>query len=136
MEFVRNKIAENFGGPTHSLVSEENYFDLEQVPDLSGKIAVVTGGSEGIGFGVTHTLLSKNISKLFVRCRCKPVKTCLPDFTITNQTHCRSRLFERKSRTKRSRQLLKSLERRRRRDSSGCNVTFQTGHRQQRSLAK
>jgi NAD(P)-dependent dehydrogenase (short-subunit alcohol dehydrogenase family) len=33
---------------------------------LSGKVAVVTGGSEGIGYGCTHTLLSKNISKLFI----------------------------------------------------------------------
>ncbi|TIA31138.1 retinol dehydrogenase 12, partial [Aureobasidium pullulans] len=29
-------------------------------------VAVVTGGSEGIGFGITHTLLSRNIAKLFV----------------------------------------------------------------------
>ena len=27
---------------------------------------MVTGGSEGIGYGVTHTLLSRNISKLFI----------------------------------------------------------------------
>lgn len=33
---------------------------------MTGKVAVVTGGSEGIGFGVTHTLLSRNISKLFI----------------------------------------------------------------------
>lgn len=66
MEAIKNTIAENFGGPAHSLASEENQFDLEQVPDLKGKVAVVTGGSEGIGFGCTHTLLRKNISKLFV----------------------------------------------------------------------
>lgn len=44
MEAIRNTIAENLGGPAHNLVSEENYFDLEQVPDLTGKVAVVTGG--------------------------------------------------------------------------------------------
>ncbi|RAK98715.1 retinol dehydrogenase 12 [Aspergillus ibericus CBS 121593] len=64
METVKRTIAENFGGPSHKLSEEK--FDLDDVPDLSGKVAVVTGGSEGIGFGVTHTLLSKKISKLFV----------------------------------------------------------------------
>ncbi|KAF2710912.1 retinol dehydrogenase 12 [Pleomassaria siparia CBS 279.74] len=48
------------------MASAENQFSLEQVPDLSGKVAVVTGGSEGIGYGCTHTLLSHNISKLFI----------------------------------------------------------------------
>ncbi|KAH8785918.1 retinol dehydrogenase 12 [Diaporthe sp. PMI_573] len=37
-----------------------------QVPDLSGKVAVVTGGSQGIGYGCTRTLLEHNISKLFI----------------------------------------------------------------------
>ncbi|PWY83894.1 NAD(P)-binding protein [Aspergillus sclerotioniger CBS 115572] len=64
MDTIKQTIAENFGGPSHDLAGEK--FDLDDVPDLSGKVAVVTGGSEGIGFGVTHTLLSKNISKLFV----------------------------------------------------------------------
>ncbi|KAL1306443.1 hypothetical protein AAFC00_005142 [Neodothiora populina] len=66
MEAIQKSIAENFGGPSHSVVNKEDYFGLEQVPDLAGKTAVVTGGSEGIGFGCTHTLLSKNIDKLFV----------------------------------------------------------------------
>lgn len=46
MEAIKHTIAENFGGPSHSLVAEENYFGLEQVPDLSGKVAVVTGYEE------------------------------------------------------------------------------------------
>lgn len=29
-------------------------------------MAVVTGGSEGIGYGCTHTLLSHNISKIYI----------------------------------------------------------------------
>lgn len=41
-------------------------FAVEQVPDLLGKAAVLTGGSEGIRYGCTHTLLSKKISKLFI----------------------------------------------------------------------
>ncbi|RAK73485.1 retinol dehydrogenase 12 [Aspergillus fijiensis CBS 313.89] len=64
MQTIKNTIAENFGGPSHELA--EHKFSLEEVPDLSDKVAVVTGGSEGIGFGCTHTLLSKNIAKLFV----------------------------------------------------------------------
>jgi NAD(P)-dependent dehydrogenase (short-subunit alcohol dehydrogenase family) len=69
MQAVKNTIAENLGKVlpnTHSLAPEDSQFSLDQVPDLSGKVAVVTGGSEGIGYGVTHTLLSHNISKLFI----------------------------------------------------------------------
>lgn len=36
------------------------------MPDLTGKVAVVTGGSEGIGFGCTHTLLKHNIAKIYI----------------------------------------------------------------------
>ncbi|CAI6330268.1 unnamed protein product [Periconia digitata] len=69
MQSVKNTIAENMGkivSGAHSLAPEDSQFSLEQVPDLSGKVAVVTGGSEGIGYGCTHTLLTHNISKLFV----------------------------------------------------------------------
>jgi len=33
---------------------------------LTDKVAVITGGSEGIGFGVAYTLLKHNLSKLFI----------------------------------------------------------------------
>ena len=68
METIRNTIAENLGKlvPGNELAAAENQFSLEEVPDLSGKVAVVTGGSEGIGYGCTHTLLSKNVAKLFI----------------------------------------------------------------------
>lgn len=33
---------------------------------MSGKVGLVTGGSEGIGYGCTHTLLKHNITKLYV----------------------------------------------------------------------
>lgn len=33
---------------------------------MSGKVAIVTGGSQGIGYGCTRTLLEHNISKLFI----------------------------------------------------------------------
>ncbi|KAM0261734.1 hypothetical protein ACHAPA_009628 [Fusarium lateritium] len=64
IDSVKNTIAENFGGPADQLATHQ--FSLSEVPDLSGKVAVVTGGSEGIGYGVTHTLLDHGISELFV----------------------------------------------------------------------
>lgn len=48
METIKQTAAQNFGGGSHKLVSENQQFDLEQVPSLSGKVAVITGGSEGI----------------------------------------------------------------------------------------
>jgi len=65
LDTIRSTITENFGG-THGLEKPEYQFALEDVPDLSGKVAVVTGGSEGIGYGCTHTLLSRNVEKLFI----------------------------------------------------------------------
>lgn len=62
---VKNTIAENFGG-THSLASKANQFSLAAVPDQSHKVAVITGGSRGIGYACAHTLLEKNIEKLFI----------------------------------------------------------------------
>lgn len=67
MEAVKQTVAQNMGVKgAHELVPEEQQFSLDQVPDLSGKVAVVTGGSEGIGYGCTHTLLSHGVEKLFV----------------------------------------------------------------------
>lgn len=64
---LKNTVAENFGGDTaHSLAKPEHQFSLEQVPSQDGKVAVVTGGSEGIGYACTHTLLDRNIKKLFI----------------------------------------------------------------------
>lgn len=51
---------------SHSLAPKDENFSLDQVPDLSGKVAIVTGGSQGIGYGCTRTLLEHNISKLFI----------------------------------------------------------------------
>ncbi|KAL8826862.1 MAG: hypothetical protein Q9191_003534 [Dirinaria sp. TL-2023a] len=67
METIKQTIAQNLGSDeSHKLVSEDQQFALEQTPSLDGKVAVITGGSEGIGYGVSHTLLSKGISKLFI----------------------------------------------------------------------
>lgn len=44
MEAVKKTVAENMGvSQAHSLVPEDQQFSLEQTPDLSGKVAVVTG---------------------------------------------------------------------------------------------
>ena len=66
MEAVRRTLVENLGGPAHNLARGDERFTLDEVPDLSGKVALVTGGSEGIGFGCTHTLIKHGISKLFI----------------------------------------------------------------------
>ena len=68
MQAVKSSLAENLGKvvPAHQLAPEDAQFSLDEVPDLTGKVAVVTGGSEGIGYGCTHTLLTHNISKLFI----------------------------------------------------------------------
>lgn len=69
MQTVKRALAENFSGPAHKLASGDEAFSLDEVPDLSGKTAVLTGGSEGIGFGCGHTLLKHGISKLFILSR-------------------------------------------------------------------
>ncbi len=67
MEATKQTVAQNMGvSGAHEMVPKEHQFALEETPDLSGKVAVVTGGSEGIGYGLTHTLLSHNIAKLFI----------------------------------------------------------------------
>ncbi|KAK4228078.1 putative oxidoreductase bli-4 mitochondrial precursor [Podospora fimiseda] len=64
MQKIGNTLAENFGGPLSKLGTRQ--FKLDECPDLTGKVAVITGGSEGIGFGVAYTLLKHNLSKLFI----------------------------------------------------------------------
>ena len=66
VDTVKSTVAENFGGAAHSVADKEHQFSIEEVPDLTGKIAVVTGGSEGIGYGVTHTFMSRNIEHLYI----------------------------------------------------------------------
>ncbi|KAL9082885.1 MAG: hypothetical protein Q9159_006128 [Coniocarpon cinnabarinum] len=63
MDALQSTAAENLKGGNIT-AKPEHKFTLEQVPPQD--VAVVTGGSEGIGYGCTHTLLSRNISKLFI----------------------------------------------------------------------
>jgi len=67
METIRNTIAENFGGIGHNLAPADSKFDIEKdVPDQSNKVAVITGGSEGIGYAGSFTLLKHNLKKLYI----------------------------------------------------------------------
>ena len=67
MEAIRNTVAQNFGGAGHNAAKPEQKFSVEKdTPDQSGKVAVITGGSDGIGFGTTFVLLKNNIKKIFV----------------------------------------------------------------------
>ncbi|MCJ1484444.1 hypothetical protein MMC06_004615 [Schaereria dolodes] len=67
MDAIKQTIAQNFGSDaSHKLVSEDQQFSLDQIPSLEGKVAVITGGSEGIGYGCSHTFLSNGLKKLFI----------------------------------------------------------------------
>lgn len=67
MEAIKNTIAENFGGAAHSVASDQQKFDIDKdVPDLSGKVALVTGGSEGIGYAASFVMLRAGLEKLFI----------------------------------------------------------------------
>lgn len=64
---AQTTLSQNLGGIAEKFTPKGAEFSLEaDVPDQSGKVAVITGGSQGIGYGCTWTLLSKNISKVFI----------------------------------------------------------------------
>ena len=63
---IENMLTHRFDQGAHEQVPEGQQFDLKDTPDLKGKVAIITGGSEGIGYGASHTLLSHGIEKLFI----------------------------------------------------------------------
>ena len=65
VDSARNALAENLG-IGGGLAKSEHQFSVEDVPDQSDKVALVTGGSEGIGYAITHTLLARNIAHLYI----------------------------------------------------------------------
>lgn len=67
MDAIKQTVAQNMGiGGAHEQVPEDQRFDLKDTPDLTGKVAVVTGGSEGIGFADVYTMLKNNLEKVFI----------------------------------------------------------------------
>lgn len=46
---------------------------------MTGKVAIVTGGSEGIGYACTHTLLSRNVQHLYILSVSQEVVECALD---------------------------------------------------------
>lgn len=63
---AKNTAAENVAGPAHGSTKKEHQFSLDEVLGLSGKVAIVSGGSRSIGYACSHTLLSHNIAQLFI----------------------------------------------------------------------
>ncbi|KAK1227604.1 short-chain alcohol dehydrogenase, partial [Marasmius sp. AFHP31] len=46
----------------------EPTFSVDQIPDLSGRVVLVTGGNAGIGYETAKAVLSKN-AKVYIACR-------------------------------------------------------------------
>ena len=67
MEAIKNTVVENFGGAAQKAADPSQRFDIDKdVPSLSGKVAVVTGGSEGIGYAACFVMLRAGLKKLFI----------------------------------------------------------------------
>lgn len=47
VDAAKSTLAQNLGGAAHQMAPAHTQFALDDVPDQTGKVAVVTGGSEG-----------------------------------------------------------------------------------------
>lgn len=56
---VKSTFSQNLGGAAESLTPAGQNFSIDDIPDLGGKVAIVTGGSEGQKFcnGVQYSCL-------------------------------------------------------------------------------
>ncbi|KAI1768389.1 NAD(P)-binding protein [Hypoxylon sp. FL1150] len=62
-----NFIVNQFSINIEIMFGSSNTFDPNtDIPDLSGKVFVVTGGSAGIGFGISAHILQHNCAKLYL----------------------------------------------------------------------
>ncbi|ODQ50283.1 NAD(P)-binding protein [Saitoella complicata NRRL Y-17804] len=50
-------------------------FTADDIPDLAGKVYLVTGGAQGIGFGTTYNLLKHNATKVIIISRNPEIAT-------------------------------------------------------------
>ena len=67
METIAKSVAANWGiDSAQKLLPKEQQFSLDDTPDLSEKVAIVTGGSQGIGLGCVRTLLLHNVEKIYI----------------------------------------------------------------------
>ena len=63
---AQTTLSQNLGGPAQKIAPDGAKFSLGDVPSQKDKVAVITGGSEGIGYACAHTLLLRDIQKLFI----------------------------------------------------------------------
>ncbi|CUA76936.1 hypothetical protein RSOLAG22IIIB_06399 [Rhizoctonia solani] len=55
----------------HMAYPPKSLFTVDQIPDLTGQVIIVTGGNSGIGRETCKALLSKN-AKVYIAARSKP----------------------------------------------------------------
>ena len=69
MNAIKQSVAQNMGVKgAHDLVPDEQRFSLEQTPDLSGKVAVITGNCRSTAF-IQRLTWSRRLGGHWLRCR-------------------------------------------------------------------
>jgi NADP-dependent 3-hydroxy acid dehydrogenase YdfG len=55
-----------------------NRYEVKDMPDLTGKVAIVVGGSRGIGEAAVHALVQKDCrgEQLFILCAARITDHC------------------------------------------------------------
>lgn len=48
------------------LITGNKFDPVKDIPDLNGQVYIVTGGTAGIGFGITAHLLQKNAARVLL----------------------------------------------------------------------
>jgi hypothetical protein len=58
IDSIKTTLSENLGGVAQKVAPAGTQFALNDVPDQTGKTAVITGGSEGTGLNTEHSSLT------------------------------------------------------------------------------